>query len=128
MEHDSIDMEDDLNMTVSIWKMTESIWRMKVSTWDILSLCARSYLDAGGELGGDLLRAHEPVGDGVDVVPPHRAIPEDYFCQVTVISFCHDIPSFHSTISFGQCVHTHSPVFGHSDQSGGIVGEPHSEI
>ena len=31
MEDDSIDMEDDLKMTVSIWKMT-------VSIWDILSL------------------------------------------------------------------------------------------
>jgi len=38
MEDDSIDMEDDLKMTVSIWKMTVSIWEMTVSIWDILSL------------------------------------------------------------------------------------------
>jgi len=28
MEHDSIDMEDDLKMRVSIWNMTVSIWKM----------------------------------------------------------------------------------------------------
>jgi len=46
MEDDSIDMEGDLKMTVSIWKMTVSIWettvpiwKMTVSRWDILSLC-----------------------------------------------------------------------------------------
>jgi hypothetical protein len=33
MEEDSIDMEDDLKMTVSTWKI-------KVSIWDILSLCS----------------------------------------------------------------------------------------
>ena len=45
MEDDSIDLEDDLKMTasiwemtVSIWKITVSIWKTTVSTWDILSL------------------------------------------------------------------------------------------
>jgi hypothetical protein len=32
MEADSIDMEDDLKMTVSIWKMTISIWAI-LSLW-----------------------------------------------------------------------------------------------
>ena len=41
MEDDSIDMEDDLNMTVSIWKMTVSVCKMTVSIWYILSLCKR---------------------------------------------------------------------------------------
>jgi len=35
MEDDSIDMEDYLNMTVSIWKMTVSKWKMTVSIWKI---------------------------------------------------------------------------------------------
>ena len=34
----SIDMEDDLQMTVSIWKMTVSMWKMTVSIWDIFSV------------------------------------------------------------------------------------------
>ena len=34
-------MEDDLKMTISIWKMTVSILKMTVSIWDILSLCLR---------------------------------------------------------------------------------------
>ena len=45
-QDDSIGMEADLKMTVSIWKMTVSIWKMtvsmwkmRVSTWDISSLC-----------------------------------------------------------------------------------------
>jgi hypothetical protein len=40
MDDDSIDMEDDLIMTVSIWEMTVSILEMTVSIWDILSLWA----------------------------------------------------------------------------------------
>jgi hypothetical protein len=28
MEDDSMDVDDDLKMTVSIWKMTVSIWKM----------------------------------------------------------------------------------------------------
>jgi hypothetical protein len=39
MEDDSIDMEGDLKMTVSISEMTVWIWEMTISIWDILSLC-----------------------------------------------------------------------------------------
>ena len=38
MDDDSVDMEDDHEITVSIWEMTVSIWNMTVSIWDILSL------------------------------------------------------------------------------------------
>ena len=38
MEDDSIDMEGDLKMTASIWKMT-------VSIWDVMSLCAPPHHD-----------------------------------------------------------------------------------
>jgi len=38
MGDDSIDMGDDLKMSVSIWEMPVSIWKMTVSIWDILSL------------------------------------------------------------------------------------------
>ena len=31
-------MEDDLQMTITIWEMTVSIWEMTISTWDILSI------------------------------------------------------------------------------------------
>ena len=55
MGDDSIDMEDDLMMTVSIWELTVSIWEMTVSIWDILSLC----LEHGGQL--DDQRAEAPV-------------------------------------------------------------------
>jgi hypothetical protein len=48
MEDDSIDMDDDLKMTVSIWRMTVSIWEMTVSMCDILSL----WVAAEGEGGG----------------------------------------------------------------------------
>jgi hypothetical protein len=30
MEYDSIDMEDDLKITASIWEMIVSIWKMKL--------------------------------------------------------------------------------------------------
>jgi len=42
MQDDSIVIEDDCKMTVSIWKMTVSIWKMTVSIWDILSLCNKA--------------------------------------------------------------------------------------
>jgi len=50
MEHDSIDMEDDLKMMLSIWKMT-------LSMWNIVSLCLHGS-NRHGAPGGGLL--HEP--------------------------------------------------------------------
>jgi hypothetical protein len=35
MEDDSMDMGDDLKMTVSIWEITVSTWEMTVSIWDV---------------------------------------------------------------------------------------------
>jgi hypothetical protein len=48
MDDDSIDMEDALQMTVTIWEMTVSTWKMTVSIWDILSLWS-----LGGRPGGN---------------------------------------------------------------------------
>ena len=57
MEADSIDMEDELKITVSIWEMTISIWEMTVSIWDILSLWPRTGEE---QHGGEQHRRQRP--------------------------------------------------------------------
>jgi len=52
MEDNSINMEDDLKMTVSIWKMTISIWEIAVSLWDMLLLCLLAEAARGGGMAG----------------------------------------------------------------------------
>ena len=84
MEDDSIDMEDDLKMTVSIWEITVSIWKMTVSIWDILSLCWAATPDVDKPLAahpprlGRIGQRHAPhvrltSATRHFVKPPHRA-------------------------------------------------------
>jgi hypothetical protein len=47
MEVDSIDVEDGLKMTVSVWKMTVSMWEITISMSEILSLCGASAIGDG---------------------------------------------------------------------------------
>jgi len=77
MEDDSIDMGDDLKMTVSTWKMTVSIWKMTVSTWNmtvsiwnILSLwhgpaMAKTSAGAGEELARGVTAVLDIGGGGM---------------------------------------------------------------
>ena len=68
MEADSIDVEANLKMKISTWKMTVSIREMIVSIWEILSPCPEEghevLLTHAADLraAGVLLHVHDVVG------------------------------------------------------------------
>ena len=64
MEDDSIGMENELRIKVSVGKMAVSVWKMTVSIWDILSL--------GSALSSRSMKHAPPSSSGVSGKRPEN--------------------------------------------------------
>ena len=80
-------MEDDLEMTLSIWEMTVSIWSSWISIWDILSLCVRPLWSDGDEeelLYEEVMLILVPQAERQDIPFRYCHLPDRY-CHLKVV-------------------------------------------